>query len=662
MTKKSILRPLCGAALVAAAALFAGCSDVYTGGDADSTTVSFAGAEAKYTDEITDGSLEYSASVSVYGEEIDQAATDSTVTLTFYAQTRLDEESIKAAVAFYTLTKNEISVGTGKIYAYPTRTEQLPSSLLVYGEPDIYSGSVTGKARFRVDTSKVDNGLIAVMVDATKLKDKRGNFVLNDDGNETAGEESDSWIGYIRVENDKNGDYITSDKRLQYGYNYNYKEDFAPQYTYWDDFDELKDFSNLDYKNGKLTLWIDAPGNGYILDATKFYYREDLAATLKNIYSVQVKAAGETSWGAEQPLTFAYESDEKQYVTTTPQIPVGAKFRIVIKTITKDALPADTNAEKLYGHAAYASYKKNSYTDYYDFGYGVDYGDFPYYFTTEPSYIVQEADDPDKFAADYYSYRNITSAQRSFFDKWERIGKNKWLVSLEEEIEYGSSNDGDKPLYVYPRFESIAGFKVVLNKDSGESYTELNATITEINKRTVLIELPSYYNPSEAGGTIELWVGSDTTITGNTLHPTQKTFGSFADVSKGVVSGYVKITDLPTSDTSGSIWGGDDSDDDDDEQEGGKVPSDDVDLANTWWYSDDREVEIFFENAGEYTITYYYDDDPTSSGYYYMVSGDSVTLYGTRDGTLYGDVSGNCMTLYRYENGQYYHYLTFWKE
>ena len=556
MTKKSILRPLCGAALVAAAALFAGCSDVYTGGDADSTTVSFAGAEAKYTDEITDGSLEYSASVSVYRDEIDQAATDSPVTLTFYAQTRLDEESIKAAVAFYTLTKNEISVGTGKIYAYPTRTEQLPSSLLVYGEPSVSDSFVLGTARFSVDTSTVTNGLIAVVVDATKLKDKRGNFVRNGDENETAGEDSDSWIWYIRVSKDKNGDYITPDKQLQL---YGYYERFALQYTDWDDLEKLKVFSDLNYENGKLTLWINAPYNDYILD-TKLHYREDLAATLKNIYSVQIKAAGETSWGAEQPLTFAYESDSKRYVTTTPQIPVGAKFRIVIKTITKDALPADTNAEKIYGHAAYASYKKNSYTDYYDFGYGVDYSDFPYYFTTEPSYIVHKATYSDKFAAGNYSYENITSAQRSFFDKWERIGKTKWLVSLEEEIEYGSSNDDDKPLYVYPRFDKIDGFKVVLNKDSGESYTELNATITKIDNRTVLIELPSYYNPSKAGGTIELWVGSGTTITGNTLHPTQKTFGSFVDVSKGVVSGYVKITDLSTYDTSGSIGSNDSSD------------------------------------------------------------------------------------------------------
>lgn len=658
MTKKSILRPLCGAALVAAAALFAGCSDVYTGGDADSTTVSFAGAEAQYTQPNATGKLT-SIVTDIYYSSIGQAAEDSTVTLTFYAKTRLDEESIKQAVAFYALTENEISVGTGKIRAYPKRTEQLPSSLLVYGEPDIYSGYVTGKARFRVDTSKVDNGLIAVMVDAAKLKDKRGNFVLNGDGNETAGEESDSWIDYIRVENDKNGVYITSDKRLQYSSNY--KEKFAPQYTYWDDLEELKGFSESKYANGEFTLRIDAPYNNYILDDNIYnlHYRENLAATLKNIYSVQVKAAGETSWGAEQPLTFEYKSDRYQYVATTPQIPVGAKFRIVIKTITKDALPADTDAEKLYGHAAYASYKKNSYTDYYEYD---DYDNFYYYFETEPSYIVQEANDTDDFeAGDYYSYRNITSAQQSFFDKWERIGKNKWLVSLEEEILYDIGDD-DK---LYPRFEKIDGFKVVLNKDSGDSYTELNATITKIDDRTVLIELPSYYT----NGTIELWVGSDTTITGNTLHPTQKTFGSFVDVSKGVVSGYVKITDLSTYDTSGSIGSNDSSDVVGGGSTGGGTeeeepePSDDVDLADSSWSSVDREVEIFFEEASKYFIFYNYDGGATSLGpLYYMVSGDLVILYDTRDGTLYGDVSGDCMTLYRYENGEYYHYLTLWKE
>ena len=153
---------------------------------------------------------------------------------------------------------------------------------------------------------------------------------------------------------------------------------------------------------------------------------------------------------------------------------------------------------------------------------------------------MQEAGDTDKFAADDYDDEDITSAQQSFFDKWERIGTNKWLVSLEEEILYDT--DDDKPLYVYPRFGNIDGFKVVLNKlieikkdettweppTYDNAYTELNATITKIDDCTVLIELPSYYDPSKKGDTIELWVGSGTTLTTNPAHSTQTTFGSFA--------------------------------------------------------------------------------------------------------------------------------------
>lgn len=282
---------------------------------------------------------------------------------------------------------------------------------------------------------------------------------------------------------------------------------------------------------------------------------------------------------------------------------------------------------------------------------------------------MQEADVQGEFEAGDYSYEDITSAQQSFFDKWERIGTNKWLVSLEEDILYDIGDD-DK---LYPRFGNIDGFKVVLNKlieikkdettweppTYDNAYTELNATITKFNdNRTVLIELPSYYDPSKKGDTIELWVGSGTTITGNTQHPTQKTFGSFADVSKGVVSGYVKITDLSTSKTGGSIWGGDYPDSGDsgstegsNDEDEGQEPSNDVYLANTTWRYFDGEVDVtirFYDY--ECSVTISYDGDSLMYEYSgtYNVSGTTVHLFYA-DEELYGDVSGNSMTLSSYD-------------
>ena len=138
---------------------------------------------------------------------------------------------------------------------------------------------------------------------------------------------------------------------------------------------------------------------------------------------------------------------------------------------------------------------------------------------------MQEAGDTDDFEAGDYSDTAITSAQRSFLGKWERIGTNKWLVSLKEKIAYGADNDGET---IYPKFSTINGFKVIFFRNYDESYTELNATITKIDDCTVLIELPSYYDPSKKGDTIELWVGSGTMLTTNPAHSTQTTFGSFA--------------------------------------------------------------------------------------------------------------------------------------
>ena len=540
MTKKSILRPLCGAALVAAAALFAGCSDVYTGGDADSTTVSFAGAEAKYTQPEATGELESIANIKYFSSSIEQAAEDSIVELTFTAKTRLDEESIKTAVTFYTLTENEISAGTRKIYAYPQRSTPLPSSLRIYVESvnTKIDPPVSGTARFSVNTSTVTNGLIAVMVDAAKLKDKRGNFVLNGDGNETAGEESDSWIDYITVYKDKDGNGYDG-KQLRY--DYPYKEDFAPSYLNLDGGFLQSEWSAASKLTGKYQVIVGPVRDGYAsefaADGKDVYdvYKTELASTLAGIYSVQVKKADETSW-TDKSLTFSYQSSDDYgfYVATTETLSAGDQIRLVKKTPTKTTagLSDTTNATKLFGHPAYVTYNAKSYTFYVD-------EETSSYHATEPSYIVQGATDKSDFEARNYDYDDIRRVQKDFFTKWERIGTN-WLISLrDEELAFGATD----------------GFKVVLNKEikkkddtTGEllytdsAYTELNATITEIGKRTVLIELPSYYNPD---GIIELWVGSGTTLTTNPAHPKQTTFGSFADVSKGVVSGYVKITELP---------------------------------------------------------------------------------------------------------------------
>lgn len=647
MTKKSILRPLCGAALVAAAALFAGCSDVYTGGDADSTTVSFAGAEAKHTQPDENGELA-SIVTNIRYDSIEQAAEDSTVELTFTAKTRLDEESIKVAVAFYAIEERTITVGSIKRSASPTRTEQLPSSLLVYGEPDISRDGVLGTARFRVDTSKVDNGKIAVMVDATKLKDKRGNFVLNGDGNETAGEESDSWIDYITVDKDKDGNGY--DK-----WNITRPENLAPKYLPGVFF-SLQ--FNPEYTTSGMTYQLIVDGNdgdaSTLATDGKYVYNTGLASTLAGIYSVQVKKAGETSW-TDKSLTFTYQSDSTKtnygfYVATTETLSAGDKIRLVTKTPTKTTagLSDTTNATQLYGHPAYMSYKAKSYTFY-------GYERTSSYHATEPSYIVQTAADMDKFAADDYDDEDITSAQQSFFDKWERIGKNKWLVSLEEEIWYDIGDD-DK---LYPRFDKIDGFKVVLDKDSeyGYSYTELNATITKIDdNRTVLIELPSYYDSSKAGGTIELWVGSGTTITGNTLHPTQKTFGSFVDVSKGVVSGYVKL--IAFSGDGGTVGGGPQN------------PSNDVKLAGTTWrgsaYDYDEgmniSITINFHSNERFSVDIYYDDYGYSYPDYisgtYDVWENAVSLYGDDDERLSGYVNEDDRMTVFYNGATY----TLWKQ
>ena len=534
MAKKSILRPLSGAALVAAAALLASCSDVYTGGDADSTSVSFSSVEANVTKTANaTGSFAGATTVSVSSTTISTAATDSTVTLQFSAKTRLDEDSIKAAVSFYTLAENKITVGTSTVYAYPTRTAISDSELLAYGESSVSSGSVTGTALFRVNTASVTNGKIAVVVDAAKLKDEKGNKVLNGDDNETAGEESDSFIDYITVSAKADG---STPDMINYT-----KEDFAPAYM-----DLSASMNDAEDSNGKQTGAYAVTVSAYDSDASalasdgKSVYKSGLESTLAGMYAVQVKKAGESAW-TDKALSFTYvketrnagtawESVSYSYVATTDVLTPGDKIRLVTKNLTKDALSDATNAAKLYGHTAYVSYKAKSYTSY-----GKSDGTDLFtqtFFATEPTYIVQNLNATGNFVATDYSASTITTAQQAAFNV-KKVEDGYYLFTLKK-VNYSDATTGDAKEY-QPTFASYNDFLAV--SEANSSYVTLDATVTKLTDSIVKLELKN----QNFTGAVSLYVGSGVTLSSNVLHPTQKTFGTYKDVSKGAVSGYVKL-------------------------------------------------------------------------------------------------------------------------
>ena len=597
MTKKHILRPLAG---TAAAALLgfslAACSGVYTGGDADGSTVSLTANEAAVTESRNaDGTPSKAASFSfengsqdgVGSCTIDKAASDSTVTVKIYSYTRLDAESVAAAFSFYALSENNIGTAASPTYAYPKRTTQLSSSVLDYGESfSSYSATSTGTTTviFKVDTSAVENNRIALFVDATKLKDARGNFVLNNDENETAGEETDNQVQYITIGAKADGNAPTV---LVFNYTENFAWPFSPSLTL-NEPTSTNIGSTWQYvtdTNGKATgayrLAIDGKDSAATTVAkasnasAAAVYNTTLADKLNAIYSIEYKAPTSSDWVTDTAFKFAYDSTEKlsdgssnptyrYYVATTSAYEYGTQFRLVTKTPAKGdaANVADTtNAPKLYGHDAYFSYRKEAYTSYSD----------PVTSTvlTKSSYIVSQS---SAFSAAKYDVDDFEEAQTALFaDDYGTDGTPYISDGDSEEVATGvfqltlgkyNAYDEDASAYKAPvqlKFGSTAGFSVYAVNATREyvsgtgyvtttNYTKLDSTTTAIGDHTVLVSLAN----KAYLGRVALFVGGDTALASNPLNTSETQFGYPAtgdgSPTDGLVQLYTTVLNVGVSD------------------------------------------------------------------------------------------------------------------
>ena len=462
--------------------------------DVADTTANFSEKEKEAITTTGSGSRTLkSGDISCSVSLITSASKDTKISVRISSYAELDAASVENAVNFYTLENN-----SEDIYYYPVRKEILPKVLWDTTEPSYYTYGGTTTFLYNVDTSSVTTREIALFVDATLLKDKSGNAVLNLDGDDKAGEETDNYIRYITVSNTYDG-FSTSSLY------YSYAENFDKQYL-----SKSISSSELSGSNiGKLRFTVPAPVKTYSTGA----YDNSLTSVLADIYKLQILPANSTSW-KDVALTFSYQTDYANYQAETDVIPYGAKWRLVRKNITTGSTPDWYS--KVYGHAGYFFYSgSKEYTE-------IVYSGTSTVHTENPENIY------------YYGITGNSTFTPSYYSESDATDTQNYLLKVT-----GSTTAPVKWNIVPYVVLSSADDFIVTNANNKKVESTVK-TITGGDDRILSIEVA--VKDKNADGPFKLWVGSGTTLLKNPKYSKQINFGVPADVKKGDVSGYVLLS------------------------------------------------------------------------------------------------------------------------
>lgn len=488
--RKTNSRAAVALALAGAFGIFAvaSCSDVYTGGDVDSSSTSFTGSQT--TETLARKSAE-SSEFKAVTEEIEQAAGDSEITVAILTATKLNEESISQAVNFYPLTNNDEDASY-----YPKRGAALSKSLKETVQTFDDGDSIT-YATFKVNTGAVTTREIAAVCDATALKGADGRLVLNCNGNLTVGEEGDSAIEYISVAKTADGSDTTE-------LNYKFKESYAPEWTFTEVLDS-DSFSAPQNSDGSIT--VTTASAEYDTDK----YLDDLAGKLNSIYSLETKAPGAASFTQDGAFRFSYDSDTHTYTAKTGVLAPGTLYRLKVSPETATESAVSTS---LFGHQS-LFFKTTE----------VEYGDeeTAEFYQADTTFIVSSS--TTEFTAGEVDYDEVTSAQNALLSKSGSNGV--YTVTL-------GSLGGDQL-----EFDNATDFIVIDYVPSTSNFVKVPATVTKLNSTTVSIQLEKPYYSGK--GTLRVYVGSGTTLKSNPVNASQTHFGIYQNPAYGDASGYVRI-------------------------------------------------------------------------------------------------------------------------
>ena len=488
------------AAVLFAATLFAGCK--------------FAGTTANYkNDEETDYLTTYD-SVKLPGTVIQgefDANVDKSQKFTFYIVSNgaIDSKNITESITFSSAKTNTAdssyypeltALGAPTLVEVDFRKKNAGSRYLpnnkwyayvdangtIYEDEEVF---VT-KCVYAVDTSAMETDTVALFVDATKLKEKSGKLILNNDDNEKCGEDTDSLIFYYEGIA-KAGGTLTSVNVPGI-----VDQHCAPTIAF-NVYDVVFDKA-ADETKQRVLVKVNAPAGSDATDADTFN------AQLAKMYSIQTLAVDATSW-TDGALEFTYvAAPTPHYEGKSGLIDLGTQYYIVRKNDSSFTWAA--KAAK-YGNRA----PKITY--------GKDRKEFVwngtcYYHDTEPAYIVTDS----AFTAGEYDYSDVQNVQKDILGV-DPLSDGIIKVSLKPGI-----------LSTDIRLGETKGFKVTSMK-AGKAGAELEIeSVTPVSDdkgvTAVYLQLKNR-NYNITASSVTVWVGAETTITGNTIN-NQTKFGYIA--------------------------------------------------------------------------------------------------------------------------------------
>ena len=531
--KKSLFAKAAGvlSLLTMTALIFAGCVQNF-----DGTKVNYEQKKEEITGKFGPASKAWTGYVNMdgYNTNTSTASKQAYVSIYIDSASKLDMASAESAITFYKLKDN-----TDNAAWYPMHeaelTKTLVNSRITYkwrNDYDSVSGGddiqgVSTYFDFDVDTESVTTSAIAVIVDATKLKDVLGNFVLNLDGNYKAGQESDSWIDYLSVNWDKEGNPTTG-LTCNVWSSSSYRENFRPEYTPINPYAINITANSTD--PDKYDITIPAYPFAKAPNETPEYEGDSLVSAMISSFLLRSKGLEEAAY-KDDSLDWTFDTDH--YKATTPAFAYGTKFTVIMK---KTAYAVPEWFTKVYGHAAFTDeYPSDSKMELHDM-LGNPVGPITVdYLKDEPDFIVNSFYDPDDTA--WVALNGIsTTNQTDLFN----VSRSTTQVSYKK-------NSGSYTVR-YNKFTITPRSNVIIDayEDfiiTGSNNQKLDAVITVLKNadenqtiREIYVETkePIDFDPC-------LWVGSGTTLKENKAHPKQLKFGTFKDPLEGEAIGYVKL-------------------------------------------------------------------------------------------------------------------------
>lgn len=531
--KKIFAKELTALAVLALA--FTGCNTAF-----DGTNANFSEKESEYTDisgatnkiPDTDKNKLGDITCTINGSDTGTIAKNNNknvVEVTITSFSKIDLESADKAIHFQQLTNNQTSG------YYPIRGADLQKTRI-----DVYeqtgSGTVTTTITYEVNGTGITTDKVALFVDAKELKTKGGSAVLALDKNTIRGEESDSFIKYLKADGET---AIVCEGAG--GVDENFRPTYSPIGNMYNMYNEgLKDASGKFTGVYRFAIMAKNKNEEHPNDATE-KWESELAAKLNDAVVIQYRKPGSRTY-EEKKLTWTYHdaastSDTNPYLANsytadTTFDEIGTVWRACITYV--DGLDAPAWYKDVYGHPGivYSAGNGVGAKDSFASGTYTLYKTVPSYIVVDSTAATTGTDKTSSYVPALYDKDTIKTAQTSFLSATP-IGNNWFKVETKGDAELDPAAAKDFIVVDTNNKKIAADVDVITysyndgNENNGK-VKYVKVTVTDVHYRNNLSNL-------------KVCVGEGTKIKENKMYPAQLKFGQWKDVADDDASGYVQI-------------------------------------------------------------------------------------------------------------------------